>query len=173
MGCAKLDEETVPTSEIDKETFLSLRVGRTLERVKITLDERMPSIEGKRNATIDMRLNAIATMKHHSTNFMPTWLILLGLAPIWIGYRATVPSTYKLTFISIGGTTLTAARFLTKTDLNCSNIVRRHPCTLRQLSELNRLSFMFNHRPTTRVWPKCGQNCKPLRPESRRWLARC
>ena len=45
----------------DKETFQSLRLAEPSERVKITLDERMLSIEGKRNATVDMRLNAIAT----------------------------------------------------------------------------------------------------------------
>ena len=68
----EIGQETVPTSETDKETFLSLRLAEPSERVKITLDERMLTIEGKRNATIDMRLNAISTMKHHSTNLVPS-----------------------------------------------------------------------------------------------------
>ena len=67
----EIGQETVPTSETDKEFFLSLRLAEPSERVKITLDERMLSIEGKRNATIDMRLHAISTMKHHSTNLVP------------------------------------------------------------------------------------------------------
>ena len=87
----EIGQETVPTSEIDKETFLSLRLAEPSERVKITLDERMLSIEGKRNATIDMRLNAIATMKHHSTNLVPTWLILLGGPDLdWLSRHGSV-----------------------------------------------------------------------------------
>ena len=141
----EIGQETVPTSEIDKETFLSLRLAEPSERVKITLDERMLSIEGKRNATIDMRLNAIATMKHHSTNLVPTWLILLGLALIWIGYRVMVPPTYKLTFISIG-VALIAARFLTKKPtLTVQTSSGDTHVLYGSERALNRLSFMFNH----------------------------
>ena len=65
FGMREIGQETVPTSETDKEVFLSLRLAEPSERVKITLDERMLTIEGRRNATIDMRLHAISTMKHH------------------------------------------------------------------------------------------------------------
>ena len=40
----EIGQGTVPTSETDKETFLSLRLAEPSERVKITLDERMLSI---------------------------------------------------------------------------------------------------------------------------------
>ena len=95
----EIGQATVPTSEADKETFQSLRLAEPSERVKITLDERMLSIEGRRNATVDMRLHAITTMRHHSTNLVPGWLVFLGIALVWIGYRLMVPSTYKLAFI--------------------------------------------------------------------------
>ena len=109
----EIGQETVPTSETDKEVFLSLRLAEPSDRVKITLDERMLSIEGRRNATIDMRLHAISTMKHHSTNLVPAWLVGLGLALIWIGYRLMVPPTYRLAFMGAGGA-LVVARLVTK-----------------------------------------------------------
>ena len=141
----EIGQETVPTSETDKEFFLSLRLAEPSERVKITLDERMLSIEGKRNATIDMRLHAISTMKHHSTNLVPGWLVVLGLSLIWIGYRLMVPATYRLAFVG-GGSALIAARLLTKkptltvqTSSGDTHVLFGNERTL------NRLSFMFHH----------------------------
>ena len=141
----EIGQGTAPTSETDKETFQSLRLAEPSERVKITLDERMLSIEGKRNATIDMRLNAIVTMKHHSTNLIPTWLILLGFALIWIGYRVMVPSAYKMAFISVG-VAVVAARFLTKKPtLTIQTSSGDAHVLYGGERALNRLSFMFNH----------------------------
>ena len=141
----EIGQETVPTSETDREIFLFLRLAEPSERVKITLDERMLSIEGKRNATIDMRLHAISTMKHHSTNLVPGWLVVLGLSLIWIGYRLMVPPTYRLAFVA-GGSALIAARLLTKkptltvqTSSGDTHVLFGNERTL------NRLSFMFHH----------------------------
>ena len=104
----EIGQETVPTSEADKEFFHSLRLAEPSERVKITLDERMLSIEGKKDASVDVRLHAISTMKHHSTNLVPTWLVVLGIALMWIGYRLVVPPTYRLAFMGTGGALILA-----------------------------------------------------------------
>ncbi|MBH33888.1 MAG: hypothetical protein CMB74_00365 [Euryarchaeota archaeon] len=161
----EIGQGTAPTSETDKETFLSLRLAEPSERVKITLDERMLSIEGKRNATVDMRLNAITTMKHHSSDLVPTWLIFLGMAFIWIGYRVMVPSTYKMAFIG-AGVGLIAARFLTKkptltiqTSSGDTHVLFGHE------RSLNRLSFMFNHLANNKTMAEVRAKLKALETE--------
>lgn len=140
-----IGQETVPTSEADKEFFLGLRLAEPSERVKITLDERMLSIEGKKNATVDMRLHAISTMKHHSTNLIPIWLVILGLALMWIGYRILVPPIYQ--FISIGaGGAIVMARLLTKKPTLTIHASSGDSHVLYGNERLlNRLSFMFQH----------------------------
>lgn len=140
-----IGQETVPTSEADKEIFLGLRLAEPSERVKITLDERMLSIEGKKNATVDMRLHAISTMKHHSTNLIPIWLVILGLALMWIGYRILVPPIYQ--FISMGaGGAIVMARLLTKKPTLTIHASSGDSHVLYGNERLlNRLSFMFQH----------------------------
>ena len=140
-----IGQETVPTSEADKELFLGLRLAEPSERVKITLDERMLSIEGKKNATVDMRLQAISTMKHHSTNLIPVWLVILGLALMWIGYRIMVPPIYRFTSMGVGGA-IVMARLLTKKPTLTIHASSGDSHVLYGNERLlNRLSFMFQH----------------------------
>lgn len=140
-----IGQATVPTSETDREIFLSLRLAEPSERVKITLDERMLCIEGKRNATVDMRLHAITTMRHHSTNLVPGWLVVFGFTLLWIGYRLVVPPTYRLMLIGIGSC-LIAGRFLTrKPTLSIHTSSGDSHVLFGYERDLNRLSFMFNH----------------------------
>lgn len=141
----EIGQGTVPTSEMEQEIFLSLRLAEPSERVKITLDERMLSIEGKRNATVDMRLQAITTMRHHSSNLVPPWLVVLGLALVWIGYRLVVPPTYRLGFIG-AGSALIVGRFLTrKPTLSIHTSSGDSHVLFGNERDLNRLSFMFHH----------------------------
>ena len=143
-----IGQETVPTSEADKEVFLGLRLAEPSERVKITLDERMLSIEGKKNATVDMRLHAISTMKHHSTNLVPVWLVVLGFALMWIGYRILVPPIYRLAFMGTGAA-IAAARLLTKKPTLTIHASSGDSHVLYGNERLlNRLSFMFQHLAT-------------------------
>ena len=161
----EIGQGTVPTSETDKETFLSLRLAEPSEQVKITLDERMLSIEGKRNATVDMRLNAITTMKHHSSDLVPTWLIFLGMAFIWIGYRVMVPSAYKMVFIG-AGVGLIAARFLTKKPtLTIQTSSGDTHVLFGNERSLNRLSFMFNHLANNKSMAEVRAKLKALETE--------
>ena len=140
-----IGQATVPTSETDREIFLSLRLAEPSERVKITLDERMLCIEGKRNATVDMRLHAITTMRHHSTNLVPGWLVVFGFTLLWIGYRLVVPPTYRLMLIGIGSCFI-AGRFLTrKPTLSIHTSSGDSHVLFGNERDLNRLSFMFNH----------------------------
>ncbi len=161
----EIGQGTVPTSETDKETFLSLRLAEPSERVKITLDERMLSIEGKRNSTVDMRLNAITTMKHHSSDLVPTWLIFLGMAFIWIGYRVMVPSAYKMLFIG-SGVGLIAARFLTKKPtLTIQTSSGDTHVLYGNERALNRLSFMFTHLANNKTMAEVRAKLKAIETE--------
>ena len=140
-----IGQETVPTSEADKEIFLGLRLAEPSERVNITLDERMLSIEGKKNATVDMRLHAISTMKHHSTNLVPFWLVILGVALMWIGYRILVPPMYRFTFMGTGGALLVARLLTKKPTLTIHASSGDSHVLYGNERLLNRLSFMFQH----------------------------
>lgn len=141
----EIGQSSVPTSEPDVETFVSLRLAEPSERVNITLDERMLSIQGKRQATIDVRLNAIHTMKHHSTNLTPAWLMILGLALIWTGYRVMVPPLYRLGFVGLGGAVI-MTRVLTKQPtLTMQTTSGDTHVVYGNERILNRLSFMFHH----------------------------
>ena len=140
----EIGQETVPTGETDREVFLSLRLAEPSERVRVTLDDCMLSIEGKRNATVDMRLHAIATMKHHSSNLVPAWLIFLGLALVWIGYRVMFPPLYRLVFIA-SGSALVIARVLTKKPtLTIQTTSGDTHVLFGNERALNRLSFMYH-----------------------------
>ena len=141
----EIGQGSVPTSEPDVETFASLRLAEPSERVNITLDERMLSIQGKRQATIDVRINAIHTMKHHSSNLTPAWLMILGLALIWTGYRVMVPPLYRLGFMGLGGA-IFVMRFLTKQPtLTMQTTSGDTHVVYGNERVLNRLSFMFHH----------------------------
>ena len=141
----EIGQGTVPTGEMEKETFLSLRLAEPSERVNITLDERMLSIEGKRSATVDLRLSAITTMRHHSSNLVPTWLILLGMAFVWIGYRVLVPTTYRMISIGMGAGFISARLLTKKPTLTIQTSSGDTHVLYGNERELNRLSFMFNH----------------------------
>jgi len=161
----EIGQGTVPTSEMDKETFLSLRLAEPSERVKITLDERMLSIEGKRNATVEMRLNAINTMKIHSSDLVPTWLIFLGMALIWIGYRVMVPSAYKMVFIG-AGVSIIAARLLTKKPtLTIQTSSGDTHVLFGNERDLHRLSFMFNHLANNKTMAEVRAKLKAIEAE--------
>lgn len=161
----EIGQGTVPTSEAEQEIFLSLRLAEPSERVKITLDERMLSIEGKRNATVDMRLQAITTMRHHSTNLVPGWLVVLGLALVWIGYRLMVPPTYRLAFIG-AGSALIVGRFLTrKPTLSIHTSSGDSHVLYGYERDLNRLSFMFHHLANNKSMAEVRAKLKAIEAE--------
>ena len=140
-----IGQSSVPTEEALVETFASLRLAEPSEKVHITLDERMLSIQGRRHATIDIRLNAIHTMKHHSTNLVPTWMIFLALALIWIGYRVMVPPMYRFEFIAVGALILTARVLTKKPTLTLQTNSGDTHVLFGNERMLHRLSFMFHH----------------------------
>ena len=140
----EIGQGTVPTVDTDHETFASLRLAEPSERVRITLDERMLSIQGKRHATVDVRLSAIHTMKHHSTHLAPFWMLILGLAMVWIGYRLMVPPLYRLAFMG-SGASMILARFLTnQPTLTIQTSSGDTHVLFGNERKLNRLSFMFH-----------------------------
>ena len=67
----EIGQSSVPTGELEGVTFSSLRLAETKERVDIMLDERMLSVQGRKQGSLDIRLNAIHTVKHHSS--ICTW----------------------------------------------------------------------------------------------------
>ena len=144
-GMHEIGQNSVPTNESSVMTFSSLRLAESSERVNITLDERMLSIQGRRQATVDVRINAIQTMKHHSSELVPPWLVILGLALMWIGYRLVVPPWYRLGFI-VAGSAMVVARFLTKQPtLTLQTTSGDTHVVYGNERVLNRISFMFHH----------------------------
>jgi hypothetical protein len=112
-----------------------------------------------------MRLNAITTMKHHSSNLVPTWLILLGMALVWIGYRVMVPPTYRMAFIGTG-TALIAARVLTKKPtLTIQTSSGDTHVLYGNERALNRLSFMFNHLANNKTMAEVRAKLKAIEAE--------
>lgn len=141
----EIGQNSVPTNEPNAMTFASLRLAESSERVNITLDERMLSIQGRRKATVDVRINSIQTMKHHSSELVPPWMVILGLALIWIGYRLVVPPFYRLGFIG-AGSAMVVARFLTKQPtLTLQTTSGDTHVVYGNERVLNRISFMFHH----------------------------
>ena len=140
----EIGQGTVPTVDSDHETFASLRLAEPSERVNITLDERMLSIQGKRHATIEVRLSAIHTMKLHSTHLAPPWVVILGMTMVWIGYRLMVPPLYRLAFMG-GGALMVLARFFTnQPTLTVQTSSGDTHVLYGNERRLNRLSFMFH-----------------------------
>ena len=140
----EIGQGSVPTDEMEGVTFPSLRLAETKERVEVTLDERMLSVQGRRQASLDIRLNAIHTVKHHSSQLIPPWMVMAGLCFLWIGYRVMVPPLYRLGFMAIGSA-MVMARFVTKqptltvqTQSGDTHVLFGNEPTL------NRLSFMFH-----------------------------
>ena len=141
----EMGQNSVPTNEPSVMTFASLRLAESSERVNITLDERMLSIQGRRQATVDIRINAIQTMKHHSSQLIPPWMVILGMAFVWIGYRLVVPPIYRLGFIG-AGSAMVLARFVTKQPtLTLQTTSGDTHVVYGNERILNRISFMFHH----------------------------
>ena len=141
----EIGQGPVPTSEVDRETFRSLRLAEPNERARITLDERMLSIEGRRHASIDLRVNAIQSMKHQSTNLVPAWMLILGFTMMWIGYGLLVPTLYRIVFFG-GGACIVLARWLTKQPtLTIQSLSGDTHVVYGNERTLNRLSLMFHH----------------------------
>ena len=140
----EIGQRSVPTSETDTEVFSSLRLAESSERVNIHLDERMLSIQGRRTTAIDVRMGAIDTVQHHSTHLVPAWLVILGAAFIWIGYRLMVPPLYRLSFIGLGAL-LILARFITKQPTFTIHASSGNSHVLfGNEATLHRLGFMVN-----------------------------
>ena len=109
----EIGQDSVPTSESETEMFTSLWLAEPSERVNISLDERMLTIQGRRSSAIDVRVGAIDSVQHHSSNLVPNWLLMMGFVFIWTGWRLMVPPLYRWSFILLGAGAI-FARFFTK-----------------------------------------------------------
>jgi len=140
----EIGQSSVPTDELEGVTFSSLRLAETKERVDIMLDERMLSVQGRKQGSLDIRLNAIHTVKHHSSQLVPGWMVVFGLCFLWIGYRVMVPPLYRLGFMA-AGSALVLARFVTKQPtLTVQTQSGDTHVMFGNERALNRLSFMFH-----------------------------
>ena len=143
-GMREIGQVPVPTGDAEGVTFPSMRLAETKERVDITLDERMLSVQGRRQGSLDIRLNAIHTVKHHSSQLVPGWMVFFGLCSLWIGYRVMVPPLYRLGFMGVG-TAMVLARFVTKQPtLTVQTLSGDTHVVFGNERALNRLSFMFH-----------------------------
>ena len=141
----EIGQGSVPSSEPEGVTFGSLRMAESSERVDITLDERMLSIQGRRHTSIDIRINAIHTVKHHSSQLVPNWLLILGLSCIWIGYRLMVPPHYRLAFIAAGAGCILARFGTHQPTLTVQTTSGDTHVVFGNERALNQISFMFHH----------------------------
>ena len=107
----EIGQDSVPTSDSDTEMFTSLRLAEPSERVNISLDERMLTIQGRRSSAINVRVGAIDSVQHHSSNLVPNWLLMIGFVSIWIGWRLMVPPIYRWSFMIAGGAAIFARVF--------------------------------------------------------------
>lgn len=140
----EIGQRSVPTSETDTEVFSSLRLAESSERVNIHLDERMLSIQGRRTTAINVRMGAIDTVQHHSTHLVPAWLVVLGAAFMWIGYRLLVPPLYRLAFIGLGALLILARVFTKQPTFTVHASSGDSHVLFGNEATLHRLGFMVN-----------------------------
>ncbi|MDG1538678.1 MAG: hypothetical protein P8Q40_01965 [Candidatus Poseidonia sp.] len=140
----EIGQESVPTSESDTELFTSLRLAEPSERVNISLDERMLTIQGRRSSAINVRVGAIDSVQHHSSNLVPNWLLMMGLVFIWIGWRLMIPPTYRWSFMLLGGATVFARIFTRQPTVTVQTASNDTHVLFGNEHVLRHLTFMVN-----------------------------
>jgi hypothetical protein len=91
-----------PNEVGSKELIHNLRLDDSIRRVKLTLDERMLSIEQQYGANIDIHLNHIARLQHHSSHLVPLWTFVPALVSIWAGWRIVTDVMIQISLIAFG-----------------------------------------------------------------------
>lgn len=91
-----------PDEDGNKELIHNLRLDDSIRKVKLTLDERMLSIEQQYGANIDIHLNHIARLQHHSSHLVPLWTFVPALVSIWAGWRIVTDVFIQVGLIAFG-----------------------------------------------------------------------
>lgn len=140
----EIGQESVPTSESDTEMFTSLRLAEPSERATISLDERMLTIQGKRSSAINVRVGAIDSVQHHSSNLVPNWLLMMGIVSIWVGWRYMVPPVYQWSFMLLGGAAIFARIFTRQPTVTIQTASNDTHVLFGNEHVLRHLTFMVN-----------------------------
>ena len=86
----------------DAEVFSSLRLAGFDGICKAVLDESRLLLERRTGHTLNIRLESIARMRHHTTPLVPRWLFGIGLFLIYAAWRVFIPPT-QYWFFGSGG----------------------------------------------------------------------
>ena len=140
----EIGQESVPTSESDTEMFTSLRLAEPSERVNISLDERMLTIQGRRSSAINVRVGAIDSVQHHSSNLVPNWLLMMGIVFILIGWRLMVLPVHQWSFMLLGGAAIFARIFTRQPTVTIQTASNDTHVLFGNEHVLRHLTFMVN-----------------------------
>ena len=140
----EIGQDSVPTSDSDTEMFTSLRLAEPSERVNISLDERMLTIQGRGSSAINVRVGAIDSVQHHSSNLVPNWLLMIGFVFIWIGWRLMIPPVYRWSFMIVGGAAIFARVFTRQPTVTIQTASNDTHVLFGNEHILRHLTFMVN-----------------------------
>ncbi len=86
----------------DAEVFSSLRLAGFDGICKAVLDESRLLLERRTGHTLNIRLESIVRVRHHTTPLVPRWLFGIGLFLIYAAWRVFIPPT-QYWFFGSGG----------------------------------------------------------------------
>jgi hypothetical protein len=101
-----------PNEDGNKELIHNLRLDDSIRKVKLTLDERMLRIEQQYGVTVDINIQHIARLQHHSSHLIPLWTFVPALVSIWAGMRIVTDVLIQLGLILFGASFI-VGRFMT------------------------------------------------------------
>ena len=82
-----------PLSTEGSEILSSLSMAGEKGRVKALLTDKHLCFESRTGHALDLRLNTISRVHHHSTTLIPGWMAFIGLILIWVSWRVLVGHT--------------------------------------------------------------------------------
>ncbi len=85
----------------DAEVFSSLRLSGFDGRCKAVLDSSRLILERRSGHTLNLKYDAVARMRHHTTPLIPRWLFGIGMFLIYAGLRIFVPPA-QYWFLGVG-----------------------------------------------------------------------
>lgn len=140
----EIEQRSVLTRDEEPEVFSSLKLAEPSEQVNVVLDEQMLTIQGRRTPAVQIRLSAVDSVHHHSTNLVPLWLLGLGCVSFLIGYRIMIPPLYRWSFMLTGLAVLFARLGTKKPTLTLQTAQGNSHVLFGNDSNLLLLSLMVN-----------------------------
>jgi len=96
------EREASPSNKRENVVFKSLSLDGASGKVRVTVDERMLSIESKTGHALDIKITSINRVHHHHTKLIPFGFALIGFGLIWIGTRILSHQVFKIISLALG-----------------------------------------------------------------------